>query len=120
MKHLLTALALLCVAAPSWAATCKISEYANLVMDEAGRIVPVAVEPSITTQNVTYTSSAQSAAFNANTRFIRIVCDAKAHYVFSANPTATAAAPYLAADAPEYFGVARGSSLEVAFYDGST
>ena len=119
MRKLLLSIALLW-AAPSWAATCKISEYANLVMDEAQRIVPVAVEPAVTTQNITYTSSTQSAAFNASTRFIRIVCDAKAHYVFGANPTATAAAPYLATDTAEYFGVARGASLEVAFYDGST
>lgn len=120
MKKLLLTVALLCVAAPSWAATCKISEYANLVMDEAGRIVPVAIEPAITTQEVTYTSSTQSAAFNASTRFVRIVCDAKAHYVFGGNPTATATAPYLATDSAEYFGVARGSALEVAFYDGTT
>lgn len=119
MKHLLIALALL-VATPSWAATCKISEYERLVVDEAGRIVPVALEPAVTTQNVSYTSSTASAALNAETRFVRIVCDAKAHFVFGAAPTATATAPFLAADSPEYFGVARGSSLKVAFYDGQT
>jgi hypothetical protein len=76
MKHLLIALALLCVAAPSWAATCKISEYSNLVVDEGGRTVPVALEPAVAVQEVTYTTSAQSSAFNAATRFVRIVCDA--------------------------------------------
>lgn len=102
-------------------ATCKISEYENLVNDRNGRAVPVALEPAITTQEVTYTASAQSAAFNANTRFVRIICDAKAHFVFGANPTAAATDPYLATDAAEYFAVPfAGPSIEVAFYDGTT
>jgi hypothetical protein len=46
------------------------------------------------------------------------VCDAKAHYTFGVNPTATATRPYLAADLPEYFAIK--SNHKVAFYDGSS
>ncbi len=120
MRKLLLSLALLLVAGPSFAATCKISEYSNLVVDEGGRTVPVALEPAITVQNVTYTTTTQSAAFAATTRFVRIVCDAKAHFEFGTNPTAAATDPYLATDTAEYFAVPRGASYEVAFYDGTS
>ena len=105
-------------AMPSFAATCKISEYTDLVVDKAGRTVPVASEPAKTTQSVTYTTSTASAAFNASTKFIRVICDAKAHFSISGSPTATASSPYLAADSAEYFGVRRG--LKISFYDGSS
>ena len=107
-------------AMPAWSATCKISEYESLIVDNNGRWVPVAQEPAILVQNVTYTTSTQSTAFNSRTRFVRIVCDAKAHFEFGTSPSATASDPYLSADTPEYFGVTRGSSLEVAFYDGTS
>ena len=119
MRKLCLIAALLFVA-PAWSATCKISEYENLIVDNSGRWVPVAQEPAIAVQEVTYTTSTQSAAFNDRTRFVRIVCDAKAHFEFGASPTAAATDPYLSSDTPEYFGVTRGSSLEVAFYDGTS
>ncbi len=109
---------LLFFAAPSFAATCKISEYTNMVVDTSGRTVPVAKEPAPVEQTVTYTSTNASAAFNAATKFIRVVCDAKAHFKVATSPTATANSPYLPADTPEYFGV--DAADKIAFYDGST
>jgi hypothetical protein len=120
MKQLLIALALLCVSAPSWAATCKISEYSSISVDASGREVPVALEPANAVQQVTYTTTTQSTACNSATRFVRIVCDAKAHFEFGSNPTATATDPFVAADSPEYFAVRPGATNEVAFYDGTT
>lgn len=120
MRKILVAIALLCFAAPSWAATCKISEYRRQPNDEGGQVTPVATEPGVTDQTVTYTASAASAAFNNSTHFVRIVCDAKAHFQFGTAPTATANDPYLPADSPEYFGVLPGGAMKVAFYDGST
>jgi hypothetical protein len=110
------------MALPSFAATCKISEYRVIIKDQAEVQVMVAQEPAVTTQTVTYTSSAQSAVFNEGTSFVRIICDAKAHFVFGTNPTATANSPYVAADSAEYFGLPRNAAdtLKVAFYDGST
>ena len=114
----LTLLILLFFALPAFGATCKISEYVRLVSDPAGRDVPVAQEPAPVEQNITYTTTTASAAFNAATRFVRIVCDAKAHFKVAAAPTATATSPYLPADTPEYFGVIAGQ--KIAFYDGSS
>ena len=119
MKFLL-ALGLLVFCAPAFGATCKISEYRRMPQDDDGRVLPVAQEPAVTDQTVTYTSSTQSAAFNNSTHFVRIVCDAKAHFQFGTDPTATANDPYLPADAPEYFGVTPGEAIEVAFYDGAS
>lgn len=112
------------IAMPAWSATCKISEYGEIVKDASAVVVPVASEPAIATQSVTYTTSTQSAKFNANTRFVRIVCDAKAHFVFGTDPSADANDPYLSTDTPEYFGIGYQTSgtedFEVAFYDGSS
>lgn len=105
-------------------ATAHISEYKDLVKDATGKYVPVASEPAIATQAVTFTTSAQSAAFNTATKFIRVVCSEKAHFLVGANPTATVSHPYMAADSPEYFGVlyhvASGFQYKIAFYDGSS
>lgn len=120
MKRIILALLLTVFALPAFAATCKISEYGYLVQDGTGQIVPVAAEPALDTQEITYTTTAASAAFNAQTRFIRVICDAKAHFVVAATPTADATDPYLAADTAEYFGIAFNVSMKIAFYDGSS
>ena len=95
-----------------------ISEYAETRKDESGDNVPVANEPAIAEQQVTFTTSNPSAAFQEGTKFVRVVCDAKAHFKISASPVATANSPYLPADSPEYFGVRK--ELKIAFYDGSS
>jgi hypothetical protein len=119
MKKLLLGLLLSCVALPSFAATCKVSEYRVLAEDSNGDEIQVALEPRVTSQTVTYTTSAQSSAFNSATRFIRVVCDAKAHFrITTAGTNATADDPFIAADSPEYFGVQPGQALIIDFYDG--
>lgn len=119
-RKMVAALALLFMSAPAFAATCKISEYDRLPETAQGDDLPVAREPALVTQTVTYTTSTGSAVFNANTRYVRIVCDAKAHFVFStAGTNATANSPYLPADTPEYFGLRQPGYL-VEFYDGSS
>lgn len=100
-------------------AKAHISEYRNLVVDESGRVVPVADEPAVV-QDVDYTTTTASAAFADDTRFVRIICDAKAHLIFELAPTADAEDPYVPADVAEYFGVPKGASYKVAFYDGSS
>ena len=121
MKKLFLGLVLLVMTAPSLAATCKISEYAFLVLDDKNKVVPVAREPAVATQTVTYTTAVDSAAMNAATRFVRVVCDAKAHFVFSvAGTNPTASSPYLPGDTPEYFGVKVGDAIIISFYDGSS
>jgi len=69
-------------------------------------------------QVVTFTTSTASAAFNSNTRFIRVYSDAKVFLDFGAAPVATNEKIPVAADAPEYFAVNPGSKL--AAYDGTS
>jgi hypothetical protein len=114
----LFALVLLCAAFPSWGATCYVAEYSDMVVDAAGREVPVAREPAVTVQAVTSVdSSTQSAVLNANTRFVIITCDAQAFFSFGASPTATTSTFPLAAFTETGRGVERGSSLRIAFCD---
>lgn len=122
MKRLFFVATALLATLPAFGATCKISEYRIIARDGQNRVVMIANEPAITTQSVTYTVTTQSSAFQDNTAFIRIICDAKAHFVFGTNPTATASSPYVAADTPEYFGLPQGNPEDyvVAFYDGSS
>lgn len=112
MKRLIPLLLLF--SAPAWSATCKIAEYQGILGG-----IPVASEPAIAVQEVTFTTSTQSSEFNAQTRVVRIVCDAKAHFRFGTGPSAVEDNPYLAADTPEYFGISA-TGLKVAFYDGSS
>ena len=99
-------------------ATAKISEYREMVTDVSGKTVLVASEPAVAVQSVAFTTSSASAAFNAKTKFIRVVCDAKAHFEVSGSPAPTANSPYFPANTPEYLGVSR--DLKIAFYDGSS
>lgn len=117
MKYLLVIAALLAFAPSAFAADCYITEYRDVVEVARGEHVPVA-SSIVTTQRVTYTTSTQSSAFNAATKFVRVVCTAAAHFTFAANPTATANHPYIPSNAAEYFGVTAGQ--EVAFYDGTS
>jgi hypothetical protein len=88
-----------------------ITEYTELPRD-AGLATPqIASTPSITTQVVTFTTSTQSAAFNASTKFVRIISDANCHLLFGANPTATTSSMRMVADAAEYFGVVAGQKV---------
>lgn len=59
-------------------------------------------------------SSAQSAAFNANTTIIRLQADAICSVEFGANPTATTGKMRLAANQTEYFTVPPNSGWKVA------
>ena len=99
-------------------ATLHIAEFTAMPKDANGNVLQIGKMPPATTQVVTYTSSTQSSAFGAETKFIRVIASAAAHLVFGANPTATATAPWVAASTAEFFAVVPGQ--KVAVYDGST
>jgi hypothetical protein len=120
-KKVLLVLGLFAVAQSANAAICVVTQYQNQVVETNNRTIPVALEPSIVTSTVTYTSSSGTSAFHSSTNLVRIVCNAKAHFKFSTTGTnATANDPWVTTDAPEYFGVPKGQSYLVEFYDGST
>lgn len=90
-----------------------ITEYDRLGTDTRTD-VEVGREPALATQRVAISgSSAQSAAFNANTKFVRIHTDQICSILFGANPTATTSTTRLAADSTEYFGVTGGHKVAV-------
>lgn len=95
----------------------RISEYKEMAKDESGDLVPVASEPAIATQKVSFTTTTASAAFNPETIFIRVVAEVKAHFKVSKAPIAKETDPYIPAHVPEYFAVRGGH--KIAFYNGS-
>jgi hypothetical protein len=121
MKYLFALI--LCVASfPSWGATCWVAEYDRMVRDANGNDVPVAMEPALAVQAVTSVdSTTQSAALNALTRFVIILCDAQVYFSFGVNPTATTSTFYLPATTETARGVARATgndaTLKIAFCD---
>lgn len=99
-------------------ATLNITELERMAEDADGFKVPIAKMPAVTHQNVTFTTSAASSAFNNRTNFVRVIADADAWLVFGASPTATTTGCRIEANVEAYFGVTPGQ--KVAAYDGSS
>lgn len=74
---------------------------------------PIAEMPPIARQTVDFTSGATaSAAFNSQTRYVRLMADTRcAVLVTTAGVAATTSDMPMAVDAPEYFKVAPGSKI---------
>ena len=67
--------------------------------------------PAVAGQVVTFTTTTQSAALSASTKFVRVIADADCHIETGANPTATTGSMKLIAGAAEYFGVTPGHKI---------
>lgn len=76
--------------------------------------MPIAVEPPVASQTVSYTTTTQSNAFNVLTSFVRIHTDSICSIEFGTNPTATTSKRRMVAGATEYFAVPPGESYKVA------
>lgn len=95
-------------------ASLYITEFVALPKDgpyDASQPMPVGATPAVAEQKVAFTTSTQSAAFNAATRYVRIISDATCHLAFGANPTATTSNMRVVADSAEYFGVVAGQKV---------
>ena len=103
-------------------ATLNITEYANIGHTYGSEKVLVGQEPSERSQNVTFTSSAQSLTLRAKTRFVRVVSDADAYLKFGVDPTAVATDTRIEANVAEYFGIEpiRNKDFKIAAYDGTS
>lgn len=93
-----------------------ITEYKDVV--NVNGTIPVPMEPAVANQSVTYAAATSSAAFNAATKFVRIICDADAHVVFGVAPTATASVQRLEANVEYFRGVIPGQVVSI--YDGTS
>ncbi len=91
-----------------------ITEYATLAVI-SGTEVPVGQEPGIYQTPVAIgAGSLQSAAFNAETRFVRLHTDAICSVAFGANPTAVAQTQNrMVVGQTEFFGVNPSQKLAV-------
>jgi hypothetical protein len=98
-------------------ATLWVREYSRaarvpyFATDNGGEMMSMPQEPGTDQTPVTFTTSAQSAAFGVNTRFIAIVGSAAFHYVVGDNPTATTNAIPIPASTPVFVGVTSGQRI---------
>lgn len=104
--------ALLAAAQPASAAVCYITEFRAITPGDPSGI-QIAKTPAVAEQTVAIGAEAKSAAFNAQTRFIRLACDAIASFVISTAPTATTSSARIPADAIEYYGVNPGDKISI-------
>ncbi len=88
-----------------------ITEYVSQPFDTNGQRIPAGQEPGVTTQVVTFTTTTQSAAFNAKTKFVRVHTDAICSVEFGENPTATTSSARMVAGSTEFFGVVPGHKV---------
>lgn len=93
--------------------TAYVTELTTLATKAAN--AQIAQMPPIAEQKVSFTTTTQSSAFNAATRFIRVHPTSICSIAIGSNPTATTSTMRLAADAVEYFGVTAGD--KIAFVD---
>jgi len=104
-------------------ATLNITEFRDLAFDSRGNPVPVGdLDTVLTSQNVTYTTSTQSATLDKRTRFVRVIADADCNIATGTNPTAAATDTRLEANVAEFFGVQpKGTTgTKIAAYDGTS
>ena len=93
-------------------ATLYISEHVQMSTLEGNNGACVD-EPGTDQAPIAIAGAAQSAAFAAGTKYIRVHTDAICSILFGANPTATTANKRLAANQTEYFRVFPGMKLSV-------
>lgn len=94
-------------------ATLYVTEFQYIA--SMGGYVQAAQAPPVATNNVAIGgASVQSAAFNANTKLIRVHADSTCSIeIGGTNPTATTSSMRMAAGTTEYFGVVSGAKLAV-------
>jgi len=92
-------------------ATLWVREYVDVGVAGAGRAAPIPQEPGTDQTPVTFTTTAQSAAFGVGTKYIAIIASAAFHYVVGNNPAATTGALKVPADTLVHIGVKPGQKI---------
>lgn len=94
--------------------TLYIQEYTSTGRDANGKELPFPAEPPVARQTVTTSATAaQSSAFNAATKFVRIVGSGAVALEFGPDPTAVVTDTWVPATTPEFFSVRGGDKLSV-------
>lgn len=111
-KKLILAGFLALLAGPSLAANAYISEFGALTSTASSTLAQAAPLPPLAEQKVDFTAGATaSSAFSAQTRYIRVHCDAACS--IRVGGTATTSFMRIPLDGVEYFGVQPGATLSV-------
>lgn len=99
----------------AWAANlANITEYAAVGVAQ-GTVAQIAAEPRLGSADVNFAGGAtQSAAFNAATSYVRVICDTQCAVTFGTNPTATTTSTLVPALLPEYFAVPKGQAYKIS------
>jgi hypothetical protein len=94
--------------------TVDITEYQNLANDGLGSRIAAGVEPSRAVRQITVSGvSAQSAAFDTSTKFVRVHTDSTIRIAFGIDPVASPASQRMPANSTEYYGVTPGIKIAV-------
>ena len=101
-------------------ATLLITEYGNVATDLANQLMPVAQEPAIKFQKITFTTATTCAAFDKSTRYVRLIADADCHVAFGGSPTATSTVGRIAANTVEWRGIKGNGTEKLSVYDGAS
>tara|TARA_R110000803_G_scaffold84905_3_gene151165 strand:+ start:518 stop:820 length:303 start_codon:yes stop_codon:yes gene_type:complete len=99
-------------------AVLHIQEYSEVAKVSSSETLEGGLEPAVATQALTFAANARSNAFNASTKFVRIVSAAACHLTFGAATTSVVGSMLLPANTVAFFAVKPGH--KVAAYDGST
>lgn len=94
-------------------ATLWIREFDRAGESSNGSGLQIPMEGSTRDQTVTFTTSAQSAAFNAATQYIGMISTVAFHYKVGSNPTATTSNLLVPANTMLFIGIGQGG-LKVA------
>lgn len=92
-------------------ATVYITEFAAIANLTGA---PIAMMPPVAEQTVAIGAEADSTAFNARTRYIRVQNDAICSIAIGATPTASTTTLRLPADSVEYFAVPTNSGYKLS------
>lgn len=91
-----------------------VTEFTGQGADRGARGVPAAAQPALAEQKLTPSgTSSQSAAFNVDTRLIRVHTTEIVSIAIGANPTASASTARMSAETTEYFSVQPGHLIAV-------
>jgi hypothetical protein len=91
-----------------------ITEYISQAIDGLNNTLAAGKEPAVAQQTIAIgAGSVASAAFNAQTKFVRVHTDAVCSIKFGTAPVAVATAQRMAANATEFYGVVPGDKIAV-------
>lgn len=92
-----------------------VTEYKRVGSGDFGGGIQAGLEPATTTQKVTISgTSAQSSAFDQETRLIMVHTDTACHVEISDNPTASTSTRRLPADSTVFYAIPNAVTYKIA------